>query len=51
MKKQNKKIKYILDVPISFVEYCYRNAKTKRQKQKIKEILESLKEDERNECN
>jgi len=41
MKK--KEVKYIVDVPVSFIEFCYKNAKSKQQKMKIKKLLDQAK--------
>lgn len=39
--KSSKKVKYIIEVPKSFIDYCYRNAKTKEQKTKIEQIIKN----------
>lgn len=40
---KKKEVRYIIDVPKSFIEYCYNNTNLKENKKELKEILKQYK--------
>lgn len=40
--RKKKEVKYVIDVPKSFIEYCYNHTRSKEEKQELKALLKNF---------